>query len=102
MGHIRRDCPSMAQFSSGRGRGFQGTANRGGRTSGFDRGSGRGSGFNANKEGGASTSAQPMQGTQTNKPVVQPRVFALTQQEAAASPDVISGARFGNDGASRK
>ncbi|XP_055959742.1 uncharacterized protein LOC130014822 [Mercurialis annua] len=102
MGHIRRDCPSMAQFSSGRGRGFQGTANRGGRTSGFDRGSGRGSGFNANKEGGASTSAQPMQGTQTNKPAVQPRVFALTQQEAAASPDVISGARFGNDGASRK
>ncbi|XP_050207433.1 uncharacterized protein LOC126656854 [Mercurialis annua] len=50
MGHIIRDCPSMEQFSSGRGRGFQGTTNRGGRTSGFDRGSGRGSGFNANKE----------------------------------------------------
>ncbi|XP_050233185.1 uncharacterized protein LOC126681675 [Mercurialis annua] len=91
MGHIRRDCPSLSQFSSGRGSGFQCTANRGGRTSGFDRGSGRGSIFNANKKGGASTSTQPMQGTQNTRPVVQPRVFALTQQEVAASPDVISG-----------
>ncbi|XP_055960122.1 uncharacterized protein LOC130014968 [Mercurialis annua] len=91
MGHIGRDCPNIAQFSSGRGRGFQGTANRGGRTSVFDRGSGRGSGFNANKEGEASTSTQPTQGTQNTRPAVQPRVFALTQQEAAASPDVIFG-----------
>ncbi|XP_050222197.1 uncharacterized protein LOC126672292 [Mercurialis annua] len=90
MGHIRRDCPSMAQFNSGCGRGFQGTANKGGRTSGFDRGSCRGSGFNANKEGEASTSTQLMQGTQTTRPAVQPRVFYLTQQEATASPDVIS------------
>ncbi|XP_050211504.1 uncharacterized protein LOC126661687 [Mercurialis annua] len=78
-------------FSSGRGRGYQGTVNRGGRTSGFDRGYGRGSRFNANKEGGASTSTQPMLGTQITRPVVQPNVFALTPQEAVVSLDVTSG-----------
>ncbi|XP_050238154.1 uncharacterized protein LOC126687641 [Mercurialis annua] len=82
-------------FECGRGRGFQGTANRGGRMSGFD----RGSGFNANKEGVASTSTQPIQSAQNTRPAVQPRVFALTQHEAAASPDVISGRLtiFGRD-----
>ena len=28
---------------------------------------------------------------QIERPTVQPRVFAMTQQEAASSPDVISG-----------
>ena len=90
-GHIRRDCPNLAQFGTSTGRGVQSIAGRGGRTSGFGRGTGRGAGASASREGGASTSTQPIRPVQMERPLVQPRVFAMTQQEAASSPDVISG-----------
>ena len=90
-GHIRRDCPNLAQFGTSTSRGVQSTVGRGGRTSGFGRGTSRGVGASASREGGASTSTQPIRTVQMERPPVQPRVFAMTQQEAASSPDVISG-----------
>ena len=55
-GHIRRDCPNLVQFGTSIGRGVQGIANRGGRTSSFGRGTGRGLGVNISRESGASKS----------------------------------------------
>ena len=74
-GHIRRDCPNLAQFGTSTGRGVQSIAGRGGRTSGL----GRGSGAGVSREGGASTSTYPICPIQTERPPVQPRVFAMTQ-----------------------
>ena len=54
------------------------------------RGASRGSGAGVSREGGASTSTHPIRLIQTERPPVQPRVFAMTQQEAASSHDVIS------------
>ena len=90
-GHIRRDCPNLAQFGTSTGRGVQSTAGRGGRTFGFSRGTGRGVGASVSREGGASTLTHPIRPVQIERPTVQPRVFAITQQEAASSHDVISG-----------
>ena len=52
---------------------------------------GRGAGASVSREGGASTSTQPIRPVQMERPSVQPRVFAMTQQEATLSPDVIFG-----------
>ena len=59
-GHIRRDCPNLAQFGTSTSRGVQSIAGRGGRTSGLGRGAGRGSGAGVSREGGASTSIYPI------------------------------------------
>ena len=59
-GHIRRDCPNLAQFGTSTGIGVQSIAGRGGRTSGFGRGTGRGVGASVSREGSASISTQPI------------------------------------------
>ena len=52
---------------------------------------GKGVGVSVSREGGASTFTQPIWPVQMEIPSVQPRVFAMTQQEAASLLDVISG-----------
>ena len=61
-----------------------------GKTSRFGRGTSRGIGASVSREGGASTSTHPIQPMQIERPIVQPRVFAMTQQVAALSHDIIS------------
>ena len=89
-GHIRRDCPNLAQFGTSTGRGAYSITGRRGRTFGFGRSTGRGVGASVSREGGASTSTHPIRPMQIERPIMQPRVFAMTQQEAASSHDVIS------------
>ena len=55
------------------------------------RGAGRGSEAGFSREGGASTSTHPIRPIQIERPSVQPKVFAMTQQEVASSHNVISG-----------
>ena len=59
-GHIRRDCPNLAQFGTSTGRGVQSIVGRGGKTSGFSRGTGRGVGASVSREGGTSTLTHPI------------------------------------------
>ncbi|XP_065866494.1 uncharacterized protein [Euphorbia lathyris] len=96
-GHVRTNCPKLNTV--GRGRGSQGDRTSGGNSVG--RGNGRGNGRGTNMARGAGNTSQGArdQSTQSDRAATQPRVFAMTPQEAVASAEVITGtiSLFGKD-----
>ena len=87
LGHIKRDCPLIegsTQSSAYRGA-------RGGRPPFQGRVTNRGAGVSASRASGSIHNKQTGQEAQSSRPAIQPRVYAITQQEAISSPDVITG-----------
>ena len=91
-GHLQKDCPNLTSSSSfvpGRDPRYpqSGSGQFRGR-GGFQKG---GHTFSSRSQSNAGETSGSRQRSQPSRPHTQARVFALTQQEAHATPDVVTG-----------
>ena len=91
VGHFKRDCPLLIQFG-GSGRGTVIPRNQsGGRSFVSNRQVTAGANPSIGRGGVVATTSQQGQNAQPNRPLTQARVFAMSQDEELAHPEVDTG-----------